>query len=553
MDNLRFVLFVFLVFLSYMLWEQWQVDYGPKPEIPATAGSDQKAADVPPATQSGEVPSKPAATAPIAEALTEGQRIKVATDVLRLEIDTVGGDLRVLDLPVYPVNKDQPDKPVRLFNDQPAELFVSQSGFLGEGESAPTHHSAWHAAAAEYRLAEGQDELRVPLTWTNDQGIKVIKTYVFKKGSYLIEMEQQVSNQSHAIWKGRQYTQFQRKEPVKKVGSAFSTSSADRAYIGGVLYTKEDKYEKISFEDMEEKNLNRKAQDAWIAMIQHYFMAAWLPPAGEEDTFYTKALPDHHFVIGAVAPDAEVAPGTEQVFKARLFAGPKLQRALESIAPGLELTVDYGSLTIIAKPIFWLLEKFHALFGNWGWAIVFVTLTIKLLFFKLSEASYRSMANMRKLQPKLQELKERHGADKQKFNVEMMELYRREKVNPLGGCLPVLVQIPVFISLYWVLVETVELRQAPFIFWLNDLSAKDPFFILPLVYGVSMFIQQKLNPAPTDPIQAKVMQFFPIMFTVFFAFFPSGLVLYWVVNNGLSIVQQWYITKQIEKPAKARA
>jgi len=555
MDNLRFVLFVFFVFLSYMLWEQWQVDYGPKPATPPTASSGQKAAELPQGPQEPLAVEAPNKTAPAAseEGAQRGQRIVVATDVMRLEIDTVGGDICQLALPAYPVSKDQPNEPVRLLNDQPAERFVSQSGLLAKDKSAPTHHSLWTAQDFEYRLQPGQDELRVPLTWIGDHGIKVVKTYIFKRGSYLIEMDQQVSNQSDATWKGQQYVQLQRKEPLKKASSAFSTSSADRAYTGGVLYTKTDKYEKISFSDMEETALNRKGQDGWIAMIQHYFMAAWIPPANQEDTFYTKALHDHVFAIGAISPPAEVPPGSQQVFTARLFAGPKLQNVLESIAPGLELTVDYGMLTIIAKPIFWLLQKFHALFGNWGWAVVFVTITIKLLFFKLSQASYRSMANMRKLQPKLQELKERYAADKQKFNMEMMELYRREKVNPLGGCLPVLVQIPVFIALYWVLVETVELRQAPFIFWLNDLSSKDPYFILPLIYGVSMYFQQKLNPTPTDPIQAKVMQFFPVMFTVFFAFFPSGLVLYWVVNNVLSIAQQWYITKQIEKPVRARA
>lgn len=276
-----------------------------------------------------------------------------------------------------------------------------------------------------------------------------------------------------------------------------------------------------------------------------------IPSAGEEHSFYTKALSDDHFVIGTYSPMLDVKPGEEKVFKAQLFAGPKLQRVLEKTAPGLELTVDYGSLTIIAKPIFWLLEQFHKLFNNWGWAIVFVTITLKALFYKLSQASYRSMAKMRKLQPKLQQLKERYADDKQKFNMALMELYRKEKVNPLGGCLPILVQIPVFIALYWVLIESVEMRQAPFILWLNDLSAKDPYFILPLIMGVSMYIQQKLNPPPTDPVQAKVMQFFPLIFTGFFAFFPSGLVLYWVVNNILSILQQWHITRQIERSAHA--
>ena len=363
-----------------------------------------------------------------------------------------------------------------------------------------------------------------------------------------MHLEQQVANNSPNPWTARQYVQLQRKDPGDK-----NKDQMVRTYTGGVLYTPEDKYKKITFKDMAGENLDAKAKDGWIAMIQHYFVAAWIPPSGEENGFYTKALADDHFVIGAYTPVLEVPAGGSKAFQAQLFAGPKLQRVLETTAPGLDLTVDYGALTIIAKPIFWLLEQFHKIFNNWGWAIIFVTLTLKALFFRLSAASYRSMANMRKMQPKLAELKERFGGDKQKLNHAMMEMYRKEKVNPLGGCLPILVQIPVFISLYWVLIETVEMRQAPFIGWLTDLSSKDPYFILPLLMGVSMFIQQRLSPPPADPLQAKIMQFFPVMFTGFFAFFPSGLVLYWVVNNVLSILQQWYINKTIGAAVPAKA
>jgi YidC/Oxa1 family membrane protein insertase len=552
MDNLRFVLFVFFVFLSYMLWEQWQVDYGPKPTVTQssnpTVGSQRpgEAATLP-NSNSPAIATTPASTG--SEQVELGQRVTIRTDVLHAEIDSQGGDLRILDLSTYPLNKDQPDIPVRLLNDMPEAFFIAQSGFIAEGESAPNHHSRWLAEGIEYQLAEGADVLRVPFTWDNGRGVKVVKTYVFHKGSYLVEMEQLVMNLGNTPWKGRQYVQLQRKEPEKKAGSAFSTSSADRAFVGGVLYTPQDKYEKISFSDMAETNLKREAADGWVAMIQHYFAVAWIPQKGEETSFYSKFLGDHLFIIGGTSPASEIKTGSQEVFKARIYAGPKLQRTLESIAPGLELTVDYGNLTFIAKPIFWLLEQFHKIFNNWGWAIIFGTIVIKLVFYKLSESSYRSMANMRKLQPKLKELKERYGEDKQQFNVAMMDLYRKEKVNPLGGCLPILVQIPVFISLYWVLIESVEMRQAPFLLWLTDLSSKDPYFILPAIMGVSMFIQQKLNPAPVDPIQAKVMQYFPVMFTVFFAFFPSGLVLYWVVNNLLSILQQWYITRQIAKTA----
>jgi YidC/Oxa1 family membrane protein insertase len=551
MDNARFVLFVFFIFLSVMLWQQWEIDYGPKPPAATEQAATEPGApgepgkpDVPASVSS--LDGAPQGSQP--QAAIPHQRVAVSTDVLRLEIDTNGGDIRVLDLPGYPESKDHPEKPVRIFSDEEGQMFVAQSGFLGKEGSAPTHHSAWRAEATEYKLAPGQDTLRVPLTWTNDQGVTVTKTYVLKRGSYDIQLEQKVANPGQTDWTGRQYVQLQRKDPGDKAKDQFV-----RTYTGGVLYTPEEKYKKISFQDMAEENLDKKSKDGWIAMIQHYFLASWIPAAGDEHSFYTNKVGDNHFVIGAYSPALEVKPGEEKTFKAQLFAGPKLQRDLEATAPGLELTVDYGNLTFIAKPIFWLLEQFHKLFNNWGWAIIAVTVTLKLLFFRLSAASYRSMANMRKLQPKLAELKETYGSDKQKLNMAMMEMYRKEKVNPLGGCLPILVQIPVFISLYWVLVETVEMRQAPFALWLTDLSSKDPYFILPLIMGVSMFIQQKLSPPPSDPMQAKIMQFFPIMFTGFFAFFPSGLVLYWVVNNLLSILQQWYINKTIGAPEPVKA
>ncbi len=548
MDNARFVLIVFFFLLGMMLFQQWQVDYGPKPPVTAAQGGLEPPTnpDVPGATPAATDDSAPVA-ADSGEALTSRQRISVETDVVRMEVDTEGGDIRQLELLHYPVAKDAPDKPVRLFSDDDL-IFVAQSGFLGAEASAPNHHSLWQAQASSYRLAKGQDELRVPLTWTSPEGVTVTKAYVLKRGSYDIELQQQVANNSPSPWTARQYLQLQRKDPGDKNKDQYI-----RTYTGGVLYTPEEKYEKISFKDMAGENLNRKSQEGWIAMIQHYFLAAWIPAPGQVNNFYTKALADNHFVIGSYTPPVEVKPGENKLLNAQLFAGPKLLRVLEATAPGLDLTVDYGMLTIIAKPIFWLLEQFHKVFNNWGWAIIFVTITLKALFFRLSASSYKSMANMRKMQPKLAELKERFGGDKQKLNTAMMEMYRKEKVNPLGGCLPILVQIPVFISLYWVLVETVEMRQAPFIGWLTDLSSKDPYFILPLIMGVSMFIQQRLSPPPSDPLQAKIMQFFPVMFTGFFAFFPSGLVLYWVVNNILSILQQWYINKTIGTPAPAKA
>lgn len=546
MDNARFVLIVFFFFLSIMLYQQWQADYGPKPAASSSQAGVSPAAN-PDVPVSADSAGSPESTSAQTENLISRQRIQVKTDVVRMEIDTEGGDIRLLELMDYPVAKDAPNSPVQLFTDKDL-VFVAQNGFIGDEATAPNHHSQWHAQATSFVLAEGQNELRVPLTWTSPQGVTVTKTYILNRGSYDVHLEQQVANNSPNLWTARQYVQLQRKDPGDK-----NKDQMVRTYTGGVLYTPEDKYKKITFKDMAGENLDAKAKDGWIAMIQHYFVAAWIPPSGEENGFYTKALADDHFVIGAYTPVLEVPAGGSKAFQAQLFAGPKLQRVLETTAPGLDLTVDYGALTIIAKPIFWLLEQFHKIFNNWGWAIIFVTLTLKALFFRLSAASYRSMANMRKMQPKLAELKERFGGDKQKLNHAMMEMYRKEKVNPLGGCLPILVQIPVFISLYWVLIETVEMRQAPFIGWLTDLSSKDPYFILPLLMGVSMFIQQRLSPPPADPLQAKIMQFFPVMFTGFFAFFPSGLVLYWVVNNVLSILQQWYINKTIGAAVPAKA
>jgi YidC/Oxa1 family membrane protein insertase len=361
----------------------------------------------------------------------------------------------------------------------------------------------------------------------------------------LVDIEHVLNNRSMSMWSGRQYRQLQRNQAIEAGQSKFIYT-----YMGGVIYSPEEKYEKIKFEDMQKQDLVRTITDGWVAMLQHYFLGALIPDTGSVEHYYTKALDNARYVIGMVAPARTIAAGDSDVFSTRLYLGPKLQDEMKLVAPGLELTVDYGLLTVLAQPLFWLLKAIHKVIGNWGWSIVLLTLLIKLAFYKLSETSYRSMANMRKLAPRLQSLKERFGDDRQKLNQAMMELYKTEKINPLGGCLPIVVQIPVFIALYWMLLESVELRQAPFILWIQDMSSPDPFYVLPLLMGATMLIQQKLNPAPMDPIQAKVMMALPIVFTVFFAFFPSGLVLYWVVNNTLSIAQQWVITRRIERGGK---
>jgi YidC/Oxa1 family membrane protein insertase len=553
MDTQRLLLFGALVLVSFLLWDAWQKEVNPPPaatapttqtNVPAGAAGTQ---DVPVGTDSRAPTATAAAVPQSSEILPHETTLEVRTEVFRAAIDTYGGDLRQVDLLKYPVSADRPDdEPFRLLNDTLPHLFVAQSGFAkkksrndGSLILAPNHHTRYQGRV----LAGPQGEKRAQLVWRSPEGVKFTKTYVFQPDSYLIKVIHDINNPTGATWHGNLYQQLQRSAETKKAGIGTTYT-----YTGGVIWSEEDKYQKISFGDMEDKNLNRDITGGWLAMIQHYFLGAWIPPRDVPFTYYSRKLPQKRYVLGMkTLQEVEVAPGSSQRLVNQLYVGPKLQHVLEKIAPGLELTVDYGILTVIAKPIYWLLEKIHSLVGNWGWSIVLLTLMIKLAFYKLSETSYKSMANMRRLQPRLKALKERYGDDRQKLNQAMMEMYKKEKINPLGGCLPVLVQIPVFIALYWVLLESVELRHAPWILWIKDLSSKDPYYVLPILMGTTMLIQQRLNPTPMDPIQAKVMMVLPIVFTVFFLFFPSGLVLYWVVNNTLSILQQWYITRVVIK------
>ena len=566
MDNLRFILIVVFAMLVLLLMQAWEQDYGPKPAPVAltTQGEEQVTADLPSASTVSPAVSTPNTQSVSAIEPTPPSTaiITVKTDVLDLEIDTQGGTVRQLDLLQYPTQKDNTvvnqlrgliglpvaeknHAPVRLFNADPVKMFAAQSGLIAKEQTMPAanHHTVFTSTQNHYVLQPGQDSLSVPLTWTDGNGLTFTKVFTFKPGSYEITLTQTIDNKSSSAWVGRQYSQLVR-VPFNENPGNFLTGGM-RAYDGGVIYTEKDKYQKISFDDMADKNLDVATQGGWTAMIQHYFASAWIPPADQENHFYTKQLEDTRYVIGSYSPMLTVDSNSSAQLTSRLFAGPKVQPVMEKIATGLELTVDYSVLTFIGKPIYWLLNQLHNLSGNWGIAIIGVTLCIKLLFFPLSQASFKSMAKMRKIQPRLKDLQERFKDDRMRFNNEMMALYKKEKVNPLGGCLPVLVQIPVFMCLYWVLSETVEFRQAPFLLWIQDLSVEDPFYILPLIMGVTMKVQQMLNPAPIDPIQAKVMRMFPIVFTVFFLFFPAGLVLYWVINNTLSILQQWYITKSI--------
>ena len=553
MDNQRLILFVALSLVILLLWQSWQEDYGPKPG--ATTAPTETAIPGMPATQTngGVGDDVPAAVGDPAQAqvlpetalLRTGSNITIETDLFRVLLDTTGGDVRQADLLAYPATTEPDSPPFRLMNDSLPNLFIVQSGLRTSSGTEPTHHVVYSAEQNNFRMADDADELQVELSWRSPEGVEVIKRYTFHRGSYAVDLEHEVRNGSASDWQGRQYRQLQRTQVAETGQSTFIYT-----YMGGVLYSPEEKYEKIKFEDMLDANLDRSVTDGWAAMIQHYFVGALVPDRDENNHYYTKALNNARYVIGLISPGRVVGAGESTTFSSQLFIGPKLQDKMKAVAPGLELTVDYGLLTVLAQPVFWLLKTLHGFLGNWGWAIIFVTMLIKLAFYKLSETSYRSMANMRRLTPRLKSLKERYGDDRQKLNQAMMELYKKEKINPLGGCLPILVQIPVFIALYWVLLESVELRQAPFMLWITDMSAPDPYYVLPLLMGVTMLIQQRLNPAPMDPIQAKVMMALPIVFTVFFAFFPSGLVLYWVVNNTLSIAQQWVITKRVEAGGK---
>jgi len=553
MDNLRLILLFSLAFVALLLYQAWMRDYG----MPATQSKDRTAtsapkslapsiAPIPQATVSATETSAPTAiAAPVIQEspALPAALITVQTDILRAQISTHGGTLDNLYLLDYPVTPEQSKIKFQLLKAEDPNLYIAQSGLIGSTKDVvPSHDALFTAAASSYNLAPNQDSLLVQLVWSAASGITVTKRFTFHRGIYLIDLDQTVDNTSNTPWPIRAYIQLQRSKPEEPKGTSFV-----RTYTGAAYYSPQDKYKKLSFDDIVKSPHHIEVTGGWVAMIQHYFVSAWIPQPSESKTFYTSNPSDSHYVVGMYSPSITIPAGSSHTFSDHLFAGPKLQKHLAAIAPGLDLTVDYGWLTVLAQPIFWLLDKLHSLFRNWGVAIIFLTILIKAAFYKLSETSYKSMANMRKLTPKLQALKDRYGDDKERLNQSMMEMYKKEKVNPLGGCLPIVVQIPVFIALYWVLLESVEMRQAPFALWITNLSAPDPYFVLPLVMGISMFIQQKLNPAPVDPLQAKVMLSMPFIFTVFFAFFSSGLVLYWVVNNLLSITQQWYITRAIEK------
>ena len=542
MDNQRLILLLVFSFSLIMLWDGWHRQSQPKSEpVASTAPATGAAADavptptLPPAAAPATAPGIAAAAAAIAPGAAKA---RIRTDLYVAEISSQGGDITRLELVRHPATEDK-SKNFVLFDNGGKHIYLAQSGVIGEG--LPNHKTEWKLAGGEHVLKDGEQKLEVRLEAPAAGGAKVAKTYVFQRGSYQIELRHEGAPPgAHA------YYQITRDgKPAE--GQDNSMMMGVVTFTGPAVFTDAEKFQKVEFADIlkNKAKFAQKADNGWLAMVQHYFVAAWLPATGMQREFYMRKVGEDLYSAGVILPVA--AEGRSAV---SLYAGPQEQDKLEKIAPGLDLVVDYGWLTVIAAPLFWVLGAIYKLVGNWGWAIIGLTMLLKGAFFPLSAASYKSMAKMRVLTPKLMKLKETYGDDKQRLNQEMMALYKREKVNPLGGCLPVLVQIPVFIALYWVLLGTVEMRNAPWLGWITDLSVKDPYYVLPLIMGATMFIQTKLNPTPPDPIQAKVMLYMPMIFTVMFLWFPAGLVLYWTVNNILSIAQQWQITRMVEAGEK---
>ena len=550
MDSQRPFLYLTLIFLGFLLWTSWQQDHAPKPVPVATTTTESSTVPTQAnnAANAQAVPAVPNA-AGSTTTMGAGQIIRIKSDVLDLQVSTKGGDIVAADLLTYPISLDDPNKPVRIL-DLNGRNYVAQSGLQHQpvnGQTvdalAPNHLADFTAEKTEYVLGTDQNELVVPLAWQGSDGVIVTKRYRLKRGSFDIVLEQEVQNKSSQPWVGSEYRQL--KHGPSHVNNNFLTSGV-QAYVGGAYYA-DDKYKKVAFKDMKDPMI-ATATGGWVSMLEHYFISAWIPPQDQTNTYYSmenQQAGAPNYILGLRSPVREIAPGATDIFKSQLWIGPKMQDDLEAIAKGLDLTVDYGIFAFVSKPIFWVMQAIHSFVGNWGWTIILLTLFIKILFFLPSAASYKSMAKMKAAAPKMKEINERFSSDPQAKQKAMMELYKKEKINPLGGCLPILIQIPVFMGLYWVLLESVELRQAPWILWYKDLSIMDPYFILPLLMGASMYFQQKLNPPQMDPIQQKIFQFLPIIFTFMFLWFPAGLVLYWVVNNVLSIAQQWFINKKI--------
>jgi len=558
MDNQRLLVWATFGILLWFTYQTWLQDYGPAPvavsppaetetQAPPTSSTDEQLTLPELGEIAAEPQDQPAALPGSEPADTDNATISVRTDVLRLEISLRGGTLIRATVLGYPVHKDQPDKLVELLSPERSNLGLIRTGLRSTAGATADQDAVYSTPRGEYVLGDAE-ELVVPLTWTDASGVSIEKRFRFTRGSYAISVEQSLINNSDQPWRGDQYTQLIRRS---KSFERTMFDVASYSFDGPQTYDG-DKAEKYKRKDLLEKGpVEFSSPDGWVAAIQHHFLSA-IVPQPEAPHVYRVEVKGDTMVASVVGAKRTVEPGASETFSRQLFVGPKIQSQLGEFHDRLKLTVDYGWLTILSQPMFWLLAFIHDYVHNWGVSIILVTLLIKLAFYKMTETSGRSMAKMRNLQPRIKALQERYKDDRQQLSQQMMDLYKREKVNPAAGCLPILIQMLFFLSFYWVLIESVEMRQAPFALWITDLSERDPYFILPLIMGAAMLLQQKLNPAPADPVQARVMQIMPVLFTGFFAFFPSGLVLYWATNTILSIAQQWKVNKVVEQEEKSR-
>lgn len=557
MESLKYVIIGGLAVVSYLLLLAWQEDYPrtvvseptsqsaaiPVADTPVVPGSNTvvSSTDLPVVTSASSPASVPAGNT----------RIEVTTDVLRVTLDRNGGDILEISLPEYRRQIDIENDPFVLLENNAPRTYVAKSGLVGRNGIDSAVRALYTTTSESFALSGTEESINVDLMHVDANGVQITKRFTFERGSYLIKVSYIINNSSNSVWQANLFGQINRTnfpDPSSVGGVGMSS------FMGFAATSLDDPYYKVEFSDIDNGIPAHELTGGWIAMSQHYFLSAWIPASDSLNTYSLRRSPQNpsEYIAGFTGPEFTVAPGTSVTQQASFYAGPKDQYVLREISPNLDLTIDYGWLWFVASPIYWLLTKINGLVGNYGWSILLLTVTVKAIFYKLSAASYRSMANMRRVMPKMLQLKERYGDDKMKLQKATMELYQKEKINPFGGCLPMLVQMPVFIALYWVLMESVELRQAPFILWINDLSVMDPYFVLPLLMGASMYAQSLLSPAPADPMQAKIMRFMPVVMTVFFLWFPAGLVLYWLANSVLGIMQQWYITRKIDKEFEAR-
>ncbi|CAI3970185.1 MULTISPECIES: membrane protein insertase YidC [Alteromonas] len=546
MESQRSFLIIGLALVSFLLWQSWQKDYGPQPVVPVEQQQTQETSQgVPSFNENGseDVPSSDSVPAaqPIAAAQSSNRIIEVKTDTLDLRIDLLGGDVVSADLLKFPVEQGS-DIPYSLLRSGNG-LYVAQSGLIGaQGPDASSSGRPVYNAQSDYYEMTG-DTLVIPLTWKNNQGLSVTKTFTFTKGQYDVNVSYNVENGTGSAATVQPYAQLKQVMEFEDDSNMFMPT-----YRGAAYSTEDDRYQKYSFDEIEDDNLRETTKAGWVGMLEHYFVSAWVPSQEQTNTLYSRNLKNQYAVIGVLSPSESVAPGETKTLASTLYMGPKDQESLAKIARGLDLTVDYGILFWISQPLFALLTFLHSLVNNWGVAIILITIVVKGAMYWLTKKQYESMARMRNLAPKMQQLKDRFGDDRQKMSQAMMELYRKEKVNPMGGCLPLLLQMPIFLALYWVLMESVELRHADFVLWITDLSTKDPYFVLPILTGASMYLLQKLQPTTiTDPMQQKIMQWMPVAMSVFFLWFPAGLVLYWLVSNVITLVQAKMIYASMEK------